>query len=135
MADSSMTDQECQDAFSQEKARFSLLVVLSLLLTVASYVAVFCYKEKLLANPSRASRLYAIAAVIKVTIGVLLLTAFSPTCPSGCYCGTYHPSYIYPLIVIFVGVVWAARSKKFYALSQQDPTVEAPTRNEENELV
>jgi hypothetical protein len=71
------------------------------------------------AHPRRACQIYGMAAIFKISQGVLLLTVFAPRCPSGCTCAKYHLSYVYPLIVILLGNVLAYRSKQFYDTAQQ----------------
>jgi len=61
-------------------------------------------------------------AAVKILLALLLCTAFLPTCPTGCYCGNYSPSFVYPMIVFCVGVIWIRRGKQYYDLSLQETT-------------
>jgi hypothetical protein len=142
---------DCQSAFAKEVRLFELLVSLSIGFALISFLAsAWCCHAKLLAHPRRACQLYAIAAIFKILQGVLLLTVFSPTCPSGCACAKYHLSYVYPLIVILMGNMLALRSKQFFDVIQKQqqeqqvsprastsssPTATSSSTKKDNELV
>lgn len=106
--------QQCIDEFNQEIASFERLVFLSLGLTALSGVATIFFKAQLESNLKRAWMFYFGLSAIKLLLGILLFTAFSPTCPSGCNCGSYHPSWFYPTIVIVIGLLWLRRGKQYY---------------------
>jgi hypothetical protein len=113
---------DCQTAFAKEVQVFELLVSLSIGFALISFLAsAWCCHAKLLAHPRRAGQIYGLAAIFKISQGVLLLTVFAPWCPSGCTCPKYHLSYVYPFIVILLGNVLAYRSKQFYDTAQQQP--------------
>lgn len=106
-------DGYCVTALRQEIGRYQVVVGVSLSLTFLSIILIAVYREQMVARPCFASRLYYGLSAFKILLGILLLTAFSPTCPAGCSCGVYHPSYMYPIVVLFLGLVWAKRAKKF----------------------
>lgn len=108
--------QECVEEFNQEIITFEWVAYFSLGLTAVSSIATLFYKQTLEGNLAFAWKLYFGLSAVKLLLGLLLFTAFSPGCPSGCdtYCGRYHPSVVYPLIVITVGLLWAARGKRYY---------------------
>lgn len=112
--------EECREEIDQEVSTFEGIVYFSLGLTAVSFIATVAYKQKLLDHPKFAWKLYFGLSGVKLIIGLLLFTAFTPKCPTDCgaYCGTYHPSYVYPSIVMVIGLLWARRGKKFYDLDQ-----------------
>jgi hypothetical protein len=113
------TTAECQSEFQSEINTFEGVVYFSLGLTVCSFLATLFLKPHFLATPSHGWKFFWTLSAIKLLLGILLFTAFTPTCPSGCNCGSYHPSYVYPSIVLVVGVLWALRGKKYYDLGNQ----------------
>lgn len=112
--------EECREEIDQEVSTFEGIVHFSLGLTAVSFIATKAYKQKLLDHPNFAWKLYFGLSRVKLIIGLLLFTAFTPECPTDCqaYCGTYHPSYVYPTIVMVIGLLWARRAENFYNLDQ-----------------
>ena len=113
------TTTECKSEFQSEINIFDSVVYFSLGLTGCSFLATLFLKAHFLATPSHGWKFFWTLSGIKLLLGILLFTAFNPTCPSGCYCGSYHPSYVYPSIVLVVGMLWALRGKKYYDLGNQ----------------
>ena len=110
--------QYCNDSIVQEQIRFNSIVYVSLGLTAVSFFCSLCAKEWMLSNPGKTSKFYYGLGAVKILVGILLFTVFSPGCPSECeqYCTTYHPSYAYPIIVLVIGALWLRRGHKFAAL-------------------
>lgn len=129
--DEDASANECLIAFRKEISIFNGVVFFSLALTFTSLIVNNCFRDRLVANAQVAARLYFGLSVIKVLLGILLFTVLAPTCPSGCYCGTYHPSYLYPTIVLLVGVAWALRGKRYHdmAAAQTENTAVPDSNN------
>ena len=66
-----------------------------------------------------AGRLILALGVIKLCLGVLLITVLFPVCPSSCqFCQGVAFTGFYPFIVMFLGVLWIVRGYRFLRLSK-----------------
>lgn len=71
------------------------------------------------AHPSKASKGLWCAAGLKLFLSLLLFTVLNPSCPDGCFCGDYHQSYVYPTIVLFVGLCWLGLGYKYHKMANE----------------
>mmetsp|Transcript_2155 Transcript_2155/g.3400 ORF Transcript_2155/g.3400 Transcript_2155/m.3400 type:complete len:139 (-) Transcript_2155:645-1061(-) len=113
------TTAECESEWLSEVANFNTVVYFSLGLTACSFFATLFLKAHFQTAPNRGWKYFGSLSAIKIILGILLFTVFTPTCPAGCNCGSYQPTYVYPAIVLAVGIIWALRGKKYYELDCQ----------------
>ena len=118
------TYAECQSEFKAEVKTFEILAYCSLSLTAVIYIVAKSCKARFDSNPKHGWCFFFGMGGFKLLLGTLLFSA-SPTCPVGCNCGSYQPSYGYPIVVIVLGFVWIYRGMHFYNLDRDGgPTVE-----------
>lgn len=63
-------------------------------------------------NPKLGSKVFFSLAFVKFILGVALIVKF-PSCPDGCICQIDPVTYVYPVLVIFLSIVWASLGNKY----------------------
>eukprot|EP00544_Gedaniella_sp_CCMP2646_P008553 CAMPEP_0202501146 /NCGR_PEP_ID=MMETSP1361-20130828/35138_1 /ASSEMBLY_ACC=CAM_ASM_000849 /TAXON_ID=210615 /ORGANISM="Staurosira complex sp., Strain CCMP2646" /LENGTH=143 /DNA_ID=CAMNT_0049133789 /DNA_START=33 /DNA_END=464 /DNA_ORIENTATION=- len=101
---------DCQSKYQSALNLYWGVVGASLGLTLLNLVVCrICLRNYLRSNPKVASRIHFGAGGIKILLGILILSAFHPACPSGCTCYGRTPSYAYGVIVLVIGILWCKR--------------------------
>lgn len=98
---------DCQSQLQSSVNLYWGVVGASLGLTFLNLIVVrICLRNYNRRNPQVAAKIHFGAGGIKILLGILILTVFHPTCPSGCTCYEYSgiaPSYAYGMIVLVCG--------------------------------
>ena len=116
----------CVDQFNQEVALYANASYFSVALTIFTVVIALALTKRFLSHPKCAYRYYFVLATIKIALGVSLLTALWPQCPTECSeSGLTCPAlsshfYAYPIIVLVIGTSWILRGIKFYKASKEE---------------
>jgi hypothetical protein len=117
----------CVDRLEQEYNVFQGVSYASLALTFFNIViSRLCLAKLFARNAQFAYKYHFGMASIKLLFGILLLTVFWPSCPMGCgegtggggggggFCQVDTHFYLYPAIVMAVGLNWMFRGYKYY---------------------
>eukprot|EP00321_Phaeocystis_globosa_P019488 CAMPEP_0118814114 /NCGR_PEP_ID=MMETSP1162-20130426/3376_1 /TAXON_ID=33656 /ORGANISM="Phaeocystis Sp, Strain CCMP2710" /LENGTH=131 /DNA_ID=CAMNT_0006743979 /DNA_START=418 /DNA_END=813 /DNA_ORIENTATION=- len=67
-----------------------------------------------------------VAGVVKIGIALFLFSDLS--CPSGCICDLPSSIYAYPMVCIFLGILWPCRSVQYMKLARNAPANAALTQ-------
>ena len=118
------TNAECLSEFNAEVKAYEIVTYCSLsLAAVICIVSIFC-KARLGSDPESGFIFFFGMGGVKFLLGILLFSA-NPTCSVGCNCGSYQPTYVFPVLVVVLGFVWIYRGVQVCNLNRDGaPTVE-----------
>jgi hypothetical protein len=121
-----MDYEVCVKRWEQELNVFRSVVYVSLALTIMNIIiSLLILKKHFVRNPRLGYRYYFCLASIKLLLGMSLLTVLWPSCPYGCgergggsFCNVNSHYYLYPYIVMAIGLTWMFRGYKYYRIHQ-----------------
>jgi uncharacterized membrane protein YqjE len=117
----------CVERLEQEYSVFQGAIYFSLALTFFNIgISLTVLAKRFARNPQFAYRYHLGMASIKMLLGILLLTVLWPSCPVGCgeggnggsFCQVDTHYYLYPSIVVAVGLSWMLRGYRYYKIHQ-----------------
>lgn len=116
----SSSSYECQNEIQSALNLYWGFVAFSLGLTVLNLAAFrICMRRRLENHPKLAAKIFFSMGAIKIILGILILSVFQPSCPSGCVCYGYLPSPLYGCIVLIIGALWMLRGYKYLNVSRE----------------
>lgn len=109
----------CQSELQSALNLYWGFVGTSLGLTVVNIlVCRICLRQRIETSPKLGAKLYISTGCIKILLGILLLTILHPKCPDGCTCSGLLSSYVYPFIVVLIGILWMTRGFAFLNIAR-----------------